>query len=80
MSRKRYSESHFDHVISRFREKELALLQPPPHVQSVFDRIMGIVKEEHGKDIKFLPPHVIDLAKDGHIGKCICISASGPWI
>jgi hypothetical protein len=69
MSRKRYSEDHFDHVISRFREKELAVLQPPPHVQAIFDRLRNIVKEEHGNDIKFLPPHVIDLAKDGYIGK-----------
>jgi len=63
----RYQGSHWDDVIVRYREIELNT--DKHEVWSDCVNIIGSeVKKYHGPDLSLLPPHVVDLAADGHIG------------
>jgi 2OG-Fe(II) oxygenase superfamily len=76
-SRKRYSKSHWDSVIQRYRE--FTLLEDDselylPFQKTVFDPIKTLIREKHlahrggpADGVKWLPPHVIDLHRDGGI-------------
>jgi hypothetical protein len=68
LERKRYLKSHFDDVISLYREKELVHETVPTHIEIIFDKLRAILRESYGKNIQMMAPHVIDLHKDGHIG------------
>jgi hypothetical protein len=68
MSKIRYQDSHFDSVISKYREKDIFLPRAPPTVLEVWEKMISIIRSTHGSDLEMLPPHVIDLASDGHIG------------
>jgi hypothetical protein len=78
LARRRYEGNHWDSVISKYKEIELIKsYRIPPQVQSTFDRLLDLIREkcQLEKISTFLPPHVIDLAEDGHIGKfkCVCV-------
>ena len=68
MSKTRYQDSHFDSVISKYREKEIFLPRAPLAVHMVWEKMISTVRKTHGADLEMLPPHIIDLACDGHIG------------
>lgn len=68
LRRKRYLQSHFDDVISLYREKEMTWDSPPPHITAVWVRLVDMIKTRFGADIVMLVPHVIDLHQDGRIG------------
>jgi hypothetical protein len=69
LRKKRYLHSHFDDVISRYREKEMTWERPPANITAIWDRLMGTIKEEFGLDLCMIAPHVIDLHREGHIGE-----------
>jgi hypothetical protein len=69
LDKKRYSKSHFDDVISLYREKELIHELVPPHIESIFGKLRRILTDSYGKHVQMMAPHVIDLHKDGHIGE-----------
>lgn len=72
LARRHYEGSHWDSVISKYKEIELLkTYRIPPAVQAVFDRLMKHVRQECNLpvDSPLLAPHVIDLAEDGFIGK-----------
>lgn len=55
-------------MISKYREKEMARETPPERIGNIFQRLTDLVRDEFGNNLKLLPPHVIDLHKDGYIG------------
>ena len=62
--KKKYQSNHWDNVISRYREIEFL---ENTEAEGIFNRLKAKIKEHH--DVKkFLPPHAIDLAANGHIG------------
>ena len=64
----RYQGTHWDDVIVKYREVELDVHQNPLWLE-VTGRIHEAVKRQQGRpNLAFLPPHVVDLAADGHIG------------
>jgi hypothetical protein len=78
LARRRYEGSHWDSVITRYKEIELH----PPLDSNVLikyeaiDKILDKVREHirqicEEPDLKFLSTHCVDLASDGHIGKSL---------
>ena len=64
----RYQGTHWDDVIVKYREIELAVEEHAVW-QRVTERMKEAIMEHQGQpDMQFLAPHVVDLAKDGHIG------------
>jgi hypothetical protein len=61
--------NHWDDVITRYKEVDLANYKIPENVDAVFEKIRKLIKKEILFEKEFLTPHVIDLAKDGRIGK-----------
>jgi hypothetical protein len=58
-------------VIAKYKEIELSsLYKVPVEIESIFRRIESQIEFALKRDkIHFMSPHVIDLAKEGHIGK-----------
>ena len=66
-----YEGTHWDNVISKYREIELQENDTPENISVILnsckDKINNILK----KDLDYLPVHVIDLAPKGFIGEYI---------
>lgn len=64
--------SHWDDVISRYKEVDSANFRRSDEVTALLSKIESIVKEHmqilHDDSSKFISPHLIDLAPDGYIG------------
>ncbi len=65
--------NHWDDVISQYKEMELQRQSATPDVLAIIHNVQDIiVKSQENATTKlpvvFLQPHVIDLAKNGHIG------------
>jgi hypothetical protein len=76
LARRHYEGSHWDGVISKYKEIELTKsYRMTPAVQTIFNRVMQRIrcqmqeKDESQGGFKFIYPHVIDLAGNGWIGK-----------
>lgn len=61
--------NHWDDVITKYKEVDLANYKIPQDVGIVFEKIRSLISKELSFKNDFLTPHVIDLAKDGRIGK-----------
>jgi len=68
LARRKYEGNHWDDVITKYKEIDLANYPIPDHVQEIFEKIRAHIRKEAKFEHEFLTPHVIDLAKDGHIG------------
>ena len=69
-----FAGNHWDDVIAKYKEVELSsqLYSPPPHIQTIFTRIQSLIEvalDRSESKIEFMAPHIIDLAKEGHIGE-----------
>lgn len=67
--------SHWDDVITRYKEIELSSLDIPDDVRAITAKLSDLVRSTAdipGMDI--LPAHVIDLNADGRIGKTLHVS------
>jgi alkylated DNA repair protein alkB homolog 7 len=75
VSRKRRAKEHWDAVIVKYREFTILDDDPGlflPFQTTVFDPIRTLILEKHlvhrgADDVKWLPPHAIDLHRDGGI-------------
>ena len=76
LQRQRYQGTHWDAVINRYKETELPPAeQLPEHdgdgavIRAVMQRTVAYLRRAtQSPTMAVLPPHVIDLAADGHIG------------
>jgi hypothetical protein len=66
-----FKGNHWDDVIAKYKEIELSSnYKVPFEIESIFRRIEGQIEVALKRDkIHFMSPHVIDLARDGHIGE-----------
>ena len=60
--------NHWDDVISKYKEVDLGNYKLPDNVTSVFDRVKALINVKLNEEIKYISPHVIDLAEDGYTG------------
>eukprot|EP01031_Cornospumella_fuschlensis_P037160 gene37160-45102_t len=72
MKRKRYEGNHWDDVISKYKEVDSSWHKPPDNVYAILNKIEGFIKENmyirNEESLKFISPHLIDLAPEGSIG------------
>ncbi|RYH14506.1 hypothetical protein EON65_33485, partial [archaeon] len=65
--------NHWDDVISKYKEVDSALYKQPDSVQAILTKVENFIKTrmhvENDDCLKFISPHLIDLAPEGHIGK-----------
>jgi len=81
LARRRYEGNHWDDVITKYKEIDLAKYPIPDQIQSIFDKIRNHIRKEVSFEKEFLTPHVIDLSKDGHIGGHVdSVKFSGDFI
>lgn len=67
--RRRYGNSHWDSVIESYKETELGDSSSwPPELCNVIARAQNAIDQKIGKQLKYLPPHVVDLSPKGYIG------------
>jgi hypothetical protein len=74
LAKRRYEGSHWDSVITKYKEIELhpPMSASPAHEQAsaVFDKVRHKIRRLcDDPDMQFLSTHCIDLSKDGHIGR-----------
>ena len=68
LRRRRYGKDHWDSVITGYREVELLRSEDwPAHLAAVVAKLKGLVRSVVGREVAFLPPHLIDLAPSGLI-------------
>jgi len=68
--RKRYEGDHWDAVISKYKEIDLANRVMPIDVQATLERVSSLVQSFYHlteDSTKMMPLHVIDLAEQGYI-------------
>jgi alkylated DNA repair protein alkB family protein 7 len=81
LRRRKYEGSHWDDVISKYKEIQVEEAAYGPDVSSIIEKCKTLIARFVNKDIIFLPPHVIDLAADGRISAHVdSIKFSGDFI
>jgi hypothetical protein len=70
LRRKRYEGDHWDSVITKYKETEMSSTNVPNSVNDVIKRLSDLIKDSTAQPMmQILPPHILDLAADGYIGK-----------
>jgi len=81
LRRRKYEGSHWDDVISKYKEIQVEESAYGPDVSIIIEKCKTLIARFVNKDIIFLPPHVIDLASDGSISAHVdSIKFSGDFI